>query len=169
MAKFNKREREIVQDEKKIRKGKLAVIVVTICSLLLTSAIAVFNVVKDNTVDSDTKTLSANMFTYQVGSVDEEGEFIKDTSSCITKKFITTKGLSIEVCKNPTIEYVVHFYNEDNEYISSTEVLTADFDSSTIPEGAEFVKISVTPTLDSEVSNLEISGYAGQLTITYNK
>ena len=169
MAKFNKKEREIAQEEKKIRKGKLAVIIVSICSLLLTSVIAVIGFVKDNTTPIDTKTLTASTFTYEVGGVDEEGEFVKDTSTCITKKFITTDGLEIEICKNPTITYTVHFYDEDNEYISSTEALTTDFDSTTIPENAEYVKVSVDPTKDAEVSTLEISGYAGQLTITYKK
>lgn len=115
-----------------------------------------------------TKTYQGSMFTYEIGTLDSEGEFVKDTSATITKDFIKTDGLTIELQKNATVTYDVHFYTEDKEFISTTSGLNADFDG-TIPEGAEFVKVSVTPVNDAEVDLFEISGYVNQLTITVNK
>ncbi len=115
-----------------------------------------------------TKTYQGSMFTYEIGTLDSEGAFVKDTSTTITKDFIKTDGLTIELQKNATVTYDVHFFTEDKEFISSVSDLSADFDG-TIPDGAEFVKISVTPVNDAEVDLFEINGYVKQLTITVNK
>ena len=119
-----------------------------------------------------TKTLYNNLFTYEVGAIDESGDYLKDTSSAVTKNFVTTDGLKIDLQDDATVKYSLHFYNEDKEFISSSLDLTEDFDSSVenaIPEGAEFVKIEVTPLNDAEVSLFEINGYVGQLVVTVNK
>ena len=49
--------------------------------------------------------------------------------------------------------------------------MTADFDSSDIPEGAESVRIMITPTDDEDgkVTFTEVLGYANQLIVTVNR
>ena len=51
-----------------------------------------------------------------------------------------------------------------------SEELTSDWNGSA-PEGAESVKIMITPTEDEDgkVSLIEVLGYADQLTVTVNK
>ena len=145
------------------------IITTALISILSIGLIAVGVKVSNN---DTTKTLQNNLFTFEIGAIDESGEYLKDTSSAVMKDFITTNGLQIEIKEDANVTYTLHFYNEDKEYISSSSELTDNFDGSienAIPDGAEFVKIEVTPLNDAEVSLFEINGYVGQLVVTVNK
>lgn len=103
---------------------------------------------------------------YSVGAFDESGKIVEDDkSSLITKDFITVEGMKIELEEDAEITYKVFFYNEDQEFISSQEGETE------IVEGAKYMRIQITPTADEdgEISLLEKSGYAKQLSVTVNK
>lgn len=117
-----------------------------------------------------TKTIGADIFTYSIGILDESGEYEQGTSSIYTNDFYSVDGLTIEIKDKATITYQLFFFDAEKEFISSSsEGLSLNFDSSTIPENAEFFKVVITPTNDAEVSWTEIGTYAGQLTVTVNK
>ncbi len=156
---------------KQHKKGdKIKWIITTgLIAILSVGLIAVGVKVSNN---DTTKTLNNNLFTYEIGVLDDNGDYLKDTSSVVMKDFASVDGLQIALKDDATVTYTVHFFNEDKEYISSTENLSVDFDGSAtnaIPEGAEFFKIEVKPTNDAEVSLFEINGYVGQLVVTVNK
>jgi len=119
-------------------------------------------------LDGQIKTKEISASAYKVGTLDADGEYDDDTGSIVTKDFIAVAGLKCEVAKNAKITYKVYFFDKDEDYISATAELTADFDE-TIPTGAKYVKIVITPTNDAEVSIWEISGYVKKLTVTVNK
>jgi len=142
--------------------------IVTFGLILILSISLIFAFVKINR-NEDTKTLGSNSLTYSIGLLDEEGEYVQGTSSIYLKDFESVDGLTIDVEDKATVTYKLFFYNADKEFLESTEELSADFDSSTLPEGAEYFKVMITPTNDAEVSLFEISTYAGQLAISVNK
>lgn len=117
-----------------------------------------------------TKTLGTSA--YAIGTLDENGEYAKDTATIYTKDFVTVDGLKIELAEKAEIQYKLYFYDENDKqektFISATEYLTANFDG-TIPDNAKFVKIVIDPLNDAEVSTFEIRGYATQLEVTYNR
>ncbi|MCM1043270.1 MAG: hypothetical protein NC350_03560 [Corallococcus sp.] len=145
-------------------------VIVSIVLVLLIGAVTVMGIALNKQIT--TRTLGASA--YSIGSLDEAGEFFVKDSSCIyTKEFVTTDGLQIKLAEDAEIQYKLYFYGENDEQektlISVTEYLTADLDTSAIPEGAKFVKIVIDPLNDDEISSLEIRGYASQLEVTYNR
>lgn len=136
---------------------------------LLIGAVTVMGIALNKQIT--TRTLGASA--YSIGTIDEQGVQAKDTANIYTKDFITVDGLKIKLADKAEIQYKVFFYGENDkqekEFISATEYLTIDFDASTMPANAKFVKIVIDPLNDAEVSSIEKGGYAKQLEVTYNR
>lgn len=117
-----------------------------------------------------TRTLGASAYT--IGTINEDGEFAKDTSTICTKDFVPVEGLTIELAEKADIQYKLFFYGENDkqekEFISATDYLTANL-GDVVPANAKFVKIVIAPLTDTDVSLLEVHGYAKQLQVTYSK
>ncbi len=116
-----------------------------------------------------TKTLGNNSFTYSIGHLDLDGEYEQGTQSIYMKNLEEVDGLTCELDEDSTITYKVFFYNADKEFISNTDSMSENFESSNIPEDAEYFRVVITPTNDPEVQWREIGLYAGQLTVSVNK
>ena len=148
-------------------KTEKAVIIILALVMLV---VAIVMISKANNMEQQ-KTVGA--FAFEIGGLDAQGNEIKDTSCIRLKKAINVDGLEIVLDEEADVKYVVYFFelNEDGEevFLSATDVLDADLDASLIPEGAELCRIVVEPTMDAEVGFFEIEGYAGQLSISYNK
>ena len=114
----------------------------------------------------DTKEISS--LAYKIGALDDNGDFVKNTASIVSKDFVSTDGLTIKLQENADVSYKVYFFDTDKAFVSATEAQSADF-AGTIPENSKFAKIVITPLHDAEVSIFEMSGYAKQLTVTVNK
>ena len=111
-------------------------------------------------------------FGYEQGLLStEDGGEIKGTTSIRTKDFVTLDGLTVDIKNDASIVYQIFYYNEDDEFISASEELTADYDASTasVAEDAAKVRIMVTPVNDPEVGVTEIPSYAGELTVEWAK
>lgn len=143
-------------------------IIVTVVLVLLIGAVTVMGVTLNKQIT--TKTLGVTA--YAIGTLDDKGEYAKDTATIYTKDFVTVDGLQIKIAEKADIQYKVYFYGENDkqekEFISATEYLTADFNGA-IPTNAKFVKIVIDPLNDAEVSWLEIGGFVNQLEVTYNR
>ena len=121
-------------------------------------------------LNNNEKTKTLSTFNYEIGLLDDAtGEELSGTSSIRTKDYVTTDGLTVEVKKDANVSYVIYFYDTEKEFLSKTETLTADYDGTAIPEGAEYAKIVITPNNDAEVSWTEINGYQSKLIVTVNK
>lgn len=153
--------------KKKISKTNLKFIVafVLIALTAMASVVALAKIENKET----TKTLGSGSLTYSIGLLDSEGAYEQGTTSIYSKDFESVDGLTIKVDENATITYSIFFFDADKKIDSIQSDLTSDFDSSEIPENAEYFKLMITPTNDAEVSFFEINTYAGQLTVTINK
>ena len=121
-------------------------------------------------LDRQTTTTTIGGEAYSIGTLDETGEPTETNTSIYMRKSITTDGLKCEIAEDAKIKYELFFYDKDGEFVSSTGDLTADW-AGEVPEGAESVKVMITPTADEDgkVSLVEVLGYANQLTVTVNK
>ncbi len=108
-------------------------------------------------------------FGYEQGllSTDDGGE-VKGTTAIRSKDLISVDEFKCDLITEASITYRLFWYDENEEFISASEELTADF-TEAAPEGAKFVKIMITPVNDPEVSATEIAGYAGELTVSWAK
>ena len=107
---------------------------------------------------------------YTIGGLDDEGAAAEGDTSIVTRGTFTTDGLKVELSDDATVTYELYFYDGEDNFISSTGDLSADFDGK-IPENAASAKCVITPTADEDgkVSLTEVLGYAGQVTISVNK
>lgn len=148
-------------------KGKISTIVLSIAVVLI--SVVLIGMIVKMTRSETTKTVGG-FYNYEIGLIDDTtGEELSGTSAIRTKDYVTTDGLTVEVKKDANVSYVIYFYDTDKEFLSKTETLTADYDGTAIPEGAEYAKIVITPNNDAEVSWNEINGYQSKLTVTVNK
>ena len=107
---------------------------------------------------------------YTIATLDENGEQTEGDTSIVTRGTFTTDGLKVELTDEATVTYELYFYDGEDNFISSTGTLSADFDGE-VPEGAMSAKCVITPTAeeDGKVDLTEVFGYAGQVTITVNR
>lgn len=109
---------------------------------------------------------------YQVAGVTADGKIdTEDTSSMTSAHFDCTKGFKIT--KNQTaVQYRVHFYDENKQFIQSSEVLTADYEYAVDQvANAKYARVELTPNNDEDgkVTVFELAGYADYLDIIVNK
>ncbi len=114
------------------------------------------------------KTKTLGLIDWEIGAIDADGEFLKDTGSIVTKDFHNVEDLEIELAKDAMVSYKVFYYDEDEAFISASNALSADY-AGTAPEGAVYFKLMVTPSNDAEVSLLEIPGYVEQISVVCAK
>ena len=121
-------------------------------------------------LDRQTSTTTIGGEAYSIGTIDETGEYAEGDTAIYLRNGITTDGLKCELADDAQIKYQLFFYDADGAFLEASEELTSDWNGSA-PEGAESVKIMITPTEDEDgkVSLFEVLGYADQLTVTVNK
>ena len=152
----------------KQRVQKVAVIVAVVLAVILIAGLFTTIFVK---LDRQTTTTMIGGEAYSIGTIDDEsGEYVEGDTAIYLRKGITTNGLKCELIPDAKIKYQLFFYDADGEYLEASEELTADWDGS-VPEGAESVKIMITPTEDEDgkVSLVEVLGYADQLTVIVSR
>ena len=107
--------------------------------------------------------------TYAVGGLTENGAYLETEGSLYTENAFECQGLDIELDFKSNISYRVFFYDNENDFLSSTPKLTANYDEDTTPLFARFARVVITPNEDEEIKWYEKSGYANQLTISVDK
>ena len=147
-------------------KGKwLATLII---GIILTAIVAGMAIQMDRSLT--TTRLGAE--SYSIGCLDANGEYKASQLSIYTREGISVDGLDIDVKESKTeFKYKLFFYDEEGKFLSSSEFCTVDFDTNNIPEGADTVKIVITPTLESgdNINIFEISRVADLLTVTVNR
>lgn len=108
---------------------------------------------------------------YMIGALDEEGKAADGDASIVTRKAFSTDGLKVELADEAEVTYELFYYDDEDEFISSTGALSTDFLGLTVPLNAETAKIVITPTEDEDgkVSLTEVIGYADQVTVTMDR
>ena len=153
-----------LQRHKRLDRVKWAVVLIV--ALALFAAVAALFV----KLDRQTTTTTIGGEAYSIGTIDETGEYAEGDTAIYLRNGITTDGLKCELADDAQIKYQLFFYDADGAFLEASEELTSDWNGSA-PEGAESVKIMITPTEDEDgkVSLIEVLGYADQLTVTVNK
>lgn len=91
---------------------------------------------------AETKNLSSN--DYHIGIIDDGGKIVESRKS-IYSDLITTEDMEITLDENANITYKVVFYDEEEKFVSATETLETDYDTTATPENAEYFRIVITP------------------------
>ena len=146
-----------------MNKNKKLGIVATVLSVLALVGVASTAVVLNDQIDE----VELKFWDYKVATLDAEGEVDESEANVVTKDFITVDGLQIKVADEAEITYQVFFYDGEEDYISNTEALVTDFDATTIPETAEYVKILITHEKDDEIDGGEKNEYSKMLEVTH--
>ena len=95
--------------------GKFAVI-----ALALGAILGVAHLISKN--DEDLRT---QRVTFNVGGLNENGKYAESENSLYTKKSFDCKGLKIELDFDADIEYQVFFYDENDNFVESSERLSS--------------------------------------------
>lgn len=118
------------------------------------------------------KTVDIGWTNYQVAGVTEAGKIDTSIKETITSDLINAKGLTVDFDEDANLSIVVHYYDEDKQYLSEamSSAYTDDFDA-TVPDGAEYARLVITPKSDEdgEISYAEMLKYVGQFTATVDK
>ena len=117
---------------------------------------------------AETKSLSVT--DYQIGTINESGKIIESKKS-IYSDMVTTEDMEITLDEDCQITYKVVFYNEDEDYISMTDTLENDFNTTAIPENAEYFRIIITPNqVDGEdviVNLFNVGKYTNMVNVEF--
>ena len=154
------------------KKSKL-ILWITIISFIMSAVMFGAFVVGLTRPDED-NTDTVGTFGYSLGTVDESGKVVESKKSAIQKEMQTVSGMDIQLDEETaTVTYKVVFYDENKDYISTTESLSADYDAELTPENAKFFRVIITPYQvdgeDVELSVWNMSKYTKQLEVSYNK
>ena len=127
--------------------------VLSIVSIVLSLATLIGVIVGVNNM-ADTTTLSQT--DYHIGTINETGKIIESKKS-IYSDMSTIEDMEITLAENSNITYKVVFYDEDEKFISMTETLETDFDTSSNPSNAEYFRVLITPNqVDGEDITLNV-------------
>ena len=126
---------------------------------------AIFSIFK---ADDEVK---LNSTKFEIAAVDKEGKVYESDTAIVTKDLISVNELKIEYKKDAEVEYRVHFYDGDKEYVSSTEWMQKDYEYEAV-EGIEVVyaHVEIRPLDDDDgkVGFFEKNGYVNDIEVKYN-
>lgn len=119
-----------------------------------------------NAANEDEKTLTG--WDYQIAEIEEDGDLNKSGKESLVSEFVKADDIEVEVDDKADVTYKIHWYDENEEWLSATEALSTDFNG-TAPEGADYARVEITPVDDDEISIFEKDGYVEQVTVTVKK
>lgn len=105
---------------------------------------------------------------FDVGNLGADGKYVDDESTLYTKEAFECDGLQIKLDFDNQIEYQIYFYDDLDNFIESTEVLSAAY-SETVHDGYARIVIMPTNDEDEKISLTERVTYPGQMTIKVAK
>lgn len=111
---------------------------------------------------------------YSRGGLNSTGGYVDTDESIYTKKYISAKGLEVSIVEDATVTYELFFYQDidgKHTFMTKSGSLRTDLaaDSEIIPEGADYVRIVITPLNDDNISLFEVRKYAKQITVKHSK
>lgn len=115
------------------------------------------------------KTTELSYYSYNIGTVTDEGKIDADVKTSITSDKLKVKKLdSIEIDEDAEVNVFVHWYDEDGTLLKTDAVTDG---TPVAPEGAETFRVEIEPTDDDDgkISTFEKSGYAKFVTVTLKK
>ena len=122
-------------------------------------------------IDRQTTVTELGPEAYMIGALDAEGKATDSDATIVTRKAFSTDGLKVELADEAEVTYELFYYDDEDEFISSTGALGTDFYGLGVPLTAKAFQIVITPTEDEDgkVSLTEVIGYADQVTVTIDR
>ena len=134
---------------------------VVLALFVLVGCVSIFNGISER-ANEDYQTIHPS---YTVGDIDKTTGKSTDADNAIyTKELIECTGFELYADFDSTIEYTVHYYDEDDKWISCVENTELTLKVDTMPENAHGIRIVIYPD-DDQVSFTEKYTYANQLTV----
>lgn len=116
-------------------------------------------------MQDDLKTISPS---FDVGNLGADGKYVNDESTLYTKEAFQCDGLQIKLDFDNEIDYQIFFYDDLDNFIESTEVLSAAY-SETVHDGYARIVIIPNNDEDDKIGLTERLTYPGQMTIKVAK
>lgn len=132
--------------------------------IILLSGLVILAVTAAAFAFSKVDSYSLNTINYQIASVNEEGAIESSDKSSLVSSLVEVKGLEISVQDNSKAGYIVHYYDENKEYVSSTNLLNVDY-AIEAPDTAKYARIEIVPVDDNYISIFEKGEYANQINV----
>ena len=129
------------------KKRKFKSIISTFLCLALLGG-AVFGVTKLLKNDSDTVEIKNSAFA--VGGLDEEGKYVENKQTLYTKEEFECQGLKVNLAFDFTGSYQIFFYDYFGNFLSSSDVLSSDFDDD-LPINTRYARIMIIPEIPEDV------------------
>ncbi len=149
----------------KSKKNWKSILLITLsCILLVGAIVGIASMFREK--EENTKVINP---TFAVGGLTEQGGFLDTESSIYTKDAFSCKNVDVKITFNNDISYRLFFYDENDDYLSSTYNLRENYDETTTPLMARTCRIVITPQNDDKISWYEINGYAKQIEISVDK
>lgn len=143
-----------------IKKVALVLAGITAVTAMVFATKAIYDRLKD-----DLKTITP---TFEVGNLGSDGKFVDDKSTLYTKSAFEAEGLQIKLDFDNQINYQIFYYDDLDNFIESTAVLSSAY-SDPVHDGYARIVIMPTDDEDEKISLVERVTYPGQMTIQVNK
>ena len=109
---------------------------------------------------------------YQVATINATGKVSESKQNIVTKDLLQLEDIEIKLDEDATISYKVYYYDEDEKFISASDVKTSDYEIENV-SNAKYVRVLITPAQvdgePAEVSALNMHNYTSQITIKVAK
>ena len=109
---------------------------------------------------------------YQVATINATGKVSESKQNIVTKDLLQLEDIEIKLDEDATISYKVFYYDEDEKFISASDVKTSDYEIENV-SNAKYVRVLITPAQvdgePAEVSALNMHNYTSQITIKVAK
>lgn len=158
----------MAKNKTKLSPKKIVVIVVAVLLVLAIIAAGAALIFKGKdkviTIDKNNQEISPS---YSIGAIDSTGRYKNSTDSIYTANAFECLGLNIKTSFQLTVSYQVFFYDENEEFISASEILDKNYN--TVPGLAKYARVVITPNKLTEITKKDIKTLSNQITITVSK
>ena len=146
-------------------KGIIKKVSLALAGVIAISAIGVGVAKLVEYTKEDLKTITPS---FSVGNLGTDGKYVNDESTLYTKEAFQCDGLQIKLDFDNEIEYQIYFYDDLDNFVESTEVLSAAY-SETVHDGYARIVIMPTNDEDGKIGLTERLTYPDQMTIKVAK
>ena len=140
------------------------ILIIVVACVAIFGCIALVSFIADKANEDYKKTNLA----YKVGEIDKStGRPVENDCAIYTKKIIECTGIELYADFDSDIKYTVHFYDENETWLSCVDNEGLNLKIEDMPEDAFGVRIVIYPQSDEngKISFLEKSTYGNQLTV----
>ena len=106
--------------------------------------------------------------TFEVGNLGADGKFVNDESTLYTKNAFACDGLQIKLDFDNEINYQIFYYDDLDNFVSSTSVMDSSFEDRVAATHARLVIVPINDK-DNKISLTERYTYPKQMTVKVTK